>query len=62
MIRFPNGDYEYDFTRLADSFHRRDDAASGACSGRSLEITHDRLERDGVETVHVKRVDEREST
>jgi len=59
VIRFPNGDYEYDFTRRAIPTIGETMRKQGLLWSVTR-ITHDRLERDGVETVHVKRVDARE--
>ena len=61
VIRFPNGDYEYDFTRkpiptVGETMRKQ------GLLWSVTRITHDSLEREGVETVHVERVDAREST
>jgi hypothetical protein len=61
VIRFPNGDYEYDFTRRAIPTDGETIRKQGLLWSVTR-ITHDRLERKGVEIVHVERVDPGEST
>lgn len=60
VIRFPNGDYEYDFTRRAIPTIGETMRKQGLLWSVAR-ITHDGLERRGVEIVHVERVDPRES-
>ena len=60
MIRFPNGDFEYDFTRRAIPTIGETMRRQGLLWSVTR-ITQDRLELDGVDTVHVERVHERES-
>jgi hypothetical protein len=55
VIRFPNGDYEYDVTRspvpsIGETMRRK---------GLLWSVT--RITQNGVVTVHVQRVDTRES-
>jgi hypothetical protein len=60
VIRFPNGDYEYDFTQRAIPSIGETMRKLGLLWSVT-QITHDMLERDGVETVHVERVAATES-
>jgi hypothetical protein len=56
VIRFPNGDFEYDFTRRAVP------SIGETMRRKGLLWLVTRVTHEDIETVHVKRVDEREST
>ena len=52
VVRFPNGDFEYDFTRRAIPTIGETTRRQGLLWSVTR-ITQDRLEPDGVDTVHV---------
>ncbi len=56
VIRFPNGDFEYDVTRRAIPSIGETVRKQGLLWSVTR-ITHDSFQRVGVETVHVERVD-----
>ena len=60
VIRFPNGDYEYDFTRRATPSIGETMRKQGLLWSVTR-ITQDSVQRDGVPTVHLERVEARES-